>query len=715
MSGGFHSDAWFRVEQVVARLQPGARIHRQRYRGQPWYVVHDTASGRLHRFTPEAYLIIGLMDGVRTLDQAWRLAVQRLGDDAPSQDEMLDLLSKLHAADLLQANLAPDVAELLQRERKQRRSVWMHNLKSPLSLRLPLWDPDAFLTRTLPPLRWLFGPAGLLLWLALVLPACVLAAMHFGELTGNLSDRVLAFDNLLLLLVVFPVVKAAHELAHGYAVKRGGGEVHEMGLMLLVLAPVPYVDASASTGFRSKLARAGVGAAGMLAEMALAALAMFVWLLVEPGLARSLAFNVMLVAGVSTLVFNANPLLRYDGYFILCDLIEMPNLGQRATQYWGWLVQRHAFGSREAEPPRESPAERRWLLFYGAASWFYRMLVLLTIAAFIAEQFFFIGVALALWSVVSGVVWPIVKGLKFVVTAPVLARRRPRAVAVTGGVLAALVLVATLVPMPLSTTAEGVVWVPEQAELRAGADGEVQRLLQPPGSLVEVGMPVAEFDDGALWAEYEVQRAKVEQAEAQLASDLAEARAQAAVSREALDKERQALDRLEQRLDQLVVTAEASGRLVVTRAADLEARYLRKGEQFGYVLASTLQGARIVVTQDDIDLVRSRLGTLRVRIADRIAEVHEARIVREVPGGSDRLPSRALSQGGGGRHAVDPSDSEGTRTLNRVFQFEVALPPEVGDLRLGTRVHARFEHAPEPLAFQVARRVRQLFLSRFDV
>jgi len=714
-SASFHSDAWYRVEHLVPRLQPQARIHRQRYRGSAWYVMHDPASGRLHRFTPAAYLVIGLMDGQRNIDQIWKLALDRLGDDAPSQDEIVGLLSQLHGADLLQSDVAPDLEDLLKRERKQRRQIWVKNLQSPMSLRLPLWDPDAFLTRTVPALRWAFTPLGAVLWLALVLPALVLAGVHWSELTGNMADRVLALDNLLLLLVVFPAVKAVHELAHGWAVKAGGGEVHEMGLMLLVLAPIPYVDASASTAFRSKLARAVVGAAGMLAELVLAALAMFAWLALEPGLARSIAFNVMLVAGVSTLVFNANPLLRYDGYYILCDLAELPNLGQRATKYWGWLVQRHAFGARDAEEPQESPSEKRWMVFYGVASWLYRMFVLLVIALFVAEQFFFVGVLLALWAVASGLVWPLAKNLKFVATAPVLQRRRGRAVGVTaaGAVLLALLLGA--VPVPLTTLTEGVVWVPEQAQLRARADGFVTRRLAEPGAIVKAGEPLLELDDPELWAQQAAQRARVERLQAQLASELVDNRALASATAEALEQEQGALVRLEERIDNLVVEAGVGGRLVLPRATDLDGRFVKKGEALGFVLDGALRTVQVVVTQQDIDLVRSRLVQVQVRVADRLESAIDARIVREVPGGSDRLPSRALALDGGGRIAVDPSDKEGTRTLARHFQFELELPGSVTDLQLGTRVHVRFEHQSEPVAQQVWRRVRQLFLSRFNV
>jgi putative peptide zinc metalloprotease protein len=715
MSGAFHSDAWYRVEHLMPRLAGQARVHRQRFRGSAWYVLNDPASGRLHRFTPSAWLAISLMDGQHSVDAIWRELAARLGDDAPSQDDLLELLSRLYGADLLLADVAPDVAEVLERGRKQRRQRWVRNIANPMSIRLPLWDPDRFLTLTLPWVGWLFSPLGLLLWAALVLPALVSSAAHWTELTGNLSDRVLAFDNLLLLAVVFPLVKLWHELAHGWAVKRGGGEVHEMGLMFLLFAPVPYVDASASTAFRSKGARAGVAAAGMLAETGLAALALGLWLVVEPGLVRSIAFNVMLVAGVSTLVFNANPLLRYDGYFILCDWIEMPNLGQRATAWWAWLAQFHAFGARQAERPDESPAEARILWVYGALSWVYRMAVVIGIALFVAEQFFVFGVLLALWGVASGVVWPLLKGLNFVVSSPVLVRQRNRAMAVTFGSMAVLAAVLMMAPAPLTTFAEGVVWVNEQAELRAGTEGRVQHLHLASGRQVQAGQTVADLEDAELVAEHAVQQARVQRLEVQVDSAMTEDRAKAVEAASLLVREQQALDRLQERMGQLVIKAGASGRLLIPRATDAEGRYLQQGEQLGFVLDGQLRRARVVVPQGDIGLVRHRLRQVRVKLADSLSASYDARILREVPGGSDRLPSAALSVAAGGRHAVDPADEQGTKTLNRVFQFELELPESVGAVALGTRVYVRFEHEPEPLGAQWWRRIRQLFLSRFDV
>src|SRR5262249_38716542 len=152
------------------------------------------------------------------------------------------------------------------------------------------------------------------------------------------GERLLAADNLLLLGAGFMAMKLAHELAHGWALKVRGAEVHEMGVMLLLFYPVPYVDASNASALVRKADRIVIGAAGMVIELWLAALAFFAWTVVEPGLLRSLLYNMVVVGSVSTVVFNANPLLRYDGYYMLADAIEVPNLGQRANAWWVHLL-----------------------------------------------------------------------------------------------------------------------------------------------------------------------------------------------------------------------------------------------------------------------------------------------------------------------------------------------------------------------------------------
>ena len=344
MSESIFSSSWYRVADLKPLLRAHTRIHRHEYLGEIWYVLQDPLSGRFYRFSTSAYQLIGLFDGKRSVHEAWELAAERLGDDAPGQEEVIRLLSQLHSADVLQTDVPPDSVELFQRYQRQERMRWKQRLWSPLALRFPLFDPEKLLNAWLPLVRPLFGWLGFLAWLGIVIAGVFVAAMHWPELTENFADRVLAPQNLFLLWLTYPLVKALHEFGHAFATKVWGGEVHEIGIMLLVFMPVPYVDASAASAFKEKHKRMIVGAMGIMTELLLAVLALFIWLSAEHGMVRGFAYNVMLIGGVSTLFFNGNPLLRFDGYYVLADALEMPNLGKRSHQYLGYLIQRYWFG-----------------------------------------------------------------------------------------------------------------------------------------------------------------------------------------------------------------------------------------------------------------------------------------------------------------------------------------------------------------------------------
>lgn len=718
MSDSMLSTNWYRVAGVRPRLRGHARLHRMRFRGELWYLLQDPVSSRIHRFTPSARFLIAAMDGERTVQQVWELANRELGEDAPSQDEVIRLLGQLHAADLLQSDTLPDAAELFERGEKQQRQTRRKSWLNPMAIRIHLWDPDAFLNRIRPLVHRLWGRWGGLLWLAVVLPALALLPSQWTALTGNFADRVLATDNLLLLLLVFPALKALHELGHAIAVKRGGGEVHDLGVVLLVLIPVPYVEASASSVFKNKFDRALVGAAGMVVELFVAALAFYLWLLLEPSLLRAALFNVMLVAGVSTLVFNGNPLLRYDAYYILADLIEMPNLAQRALRYWGYLIERYAFGAREAETPETARTDKIWLAVYGVLSTLYRVFVTIAIALFIASGFFFIGVLLALWAVASMALIPLAKGVAHLGSSPRLMPYRRRVWGVTGGVLAGLFLLLFVLPLPFRTVAQGVAWLPQQSLVRAGQSGFVVSLAVPPGTTVRRGDLLLTLHNPALEAEAASARARAAELRAVYMAQFSSDRAQAAIAREQWQAADATLAIQLGRLDQQNVRALSDGIFVVVQAQDMPGRHYRQGELLGYVLDEPRLLARVVVEQEAADLVRGATTGVQLRLAHQPERVLQGHLEREVPGGDSYLPSRVLATEGGGLLATDPRDRDGARTLERTFQFDVALSGGVDPTSavfFGERIHARFDHPPEPLAQQWYRGIRRLFLSHFQV
>jgi len=710
------SSLWYRIAALKPRLLARARLHRHRYRGELWYLLQDPASGRVHRFTPAARLVLTAMDGQRTIDEIWRLAQRELGEDAPTQDEVLQLLGQLHSADLLQTDVTPDALELFERGRKQTQAKSRRSWANPMAVRIPLVDPGAFLDRHVALWQAIWGRAGALVWLVAVLPALGLLPAHWPELTNNLSDRVLQADNLLLLVVVFPLVKALHELGHATATRASGGEVHDMGVMLLVLMPVPYVDASAASVLRSRWSRALVGAAGMVVELFIAALAFYLWLAVEPGPVRAICFNVMLVAGVSTLIFNGNPLLRYDAYYILADLVEVPNLARQASRYWGYLAERWLLRVHDAVSPATSLSERLWFGFYGLASTAYRVFVTVAIALFIGGKFFVVGVLLALWSVVMMLGLPVFRALHQFNERPALRERRSAALGIGAAALVAFGLVVLTVPVAYRSQAEGVLWLPEQAIVRAGANGFITRVETPPESPVQPGQLLVRSRDPGLEAQIRLAEARVAEQEAIFLQAFVDDRPRAEIVARQLALEREALGAARSRATGLLAQAPSRGVFRMPQAADAPGRYHHKGEMLGYVLEDAMPIVRVVVEQSEADAVVAQTESVALRLADDVPRVLAGRIARAVPAAADEAPSGALLAAGGGRLAADPRDPQGRKTLDRIFVIDVELtetlrrPPAYGQ-----RVHVRFDHRPQPLAVQWYAGLRRLFLSHFTV
>ena len=715
MSGQDDSTAWHRVRDVRPQLKSQVRVTRHRYRGRGWYVLQDGASTRHYRFGASAWHLLRSLDGRRTVGEVWDAWHDETGEEPLPKRQVIDVLGELHSGGLLQTDVMPDTRDLGQRQRDDRRARLLRKLKSPFVIRLPLLDPDDLLERCQTLARAVFGPVGLIVWVAALIGGTALTLGHWDGIATYWSGRGLTPHSLLLLVIVYPFVKGVHELAHGLAVKRWGGEVHEAGVMLLVFVPLPYVDASMANAFPDKRRRMLVSAAGILAELFLAALAVVVWVNVESGLVRDLAFSVMVIGGVSTVVFNGNPLLRFDGYYLLADTIEIPNLATRSVHYYGYLIQRYLLGVRGARSPVTARGERRWFLGYGAASAVYRLMVLTAIVLFVAEQYPVIGIALGLFAVSVQVVWPLLSKLHFLMRSPALAPHRGRAVMSASLVLAALGGALFLVPVPSWTMAEGIVWLPEKAQVRAPADAFVVRLLAREGQRVDVGTPLVATEDPLLDARIEALAWEYEALAARHAATFISDPATAAIV--AGDRDRVAGELAEARADRdrLTVRSETAGVFLVPGGRHLPGRFLPRGKLIGYVTQAASPTLRTVVPQRHADIVRQRTRAVNVRFADRPGVTVPADIRLALPSADNRLPSKALGAAGGGRIAVDAEDTDGLTSIEDIFTFELTLPQGLRTPRVGTRVFVRFDHDAEPLATQVYRAVRQLLLKRFRV
>ena len=704
------SSHWYRIANVKLSLRNHVSVHQHRYRNALWYILRDDTTGKHHRFNQAAYNFIRLIDGVHTVNEIWEMLHEELADDAPTQDEVIRLLGTLHFANHLLGNITPDIQELINRRNKERKQSLRSRFGNPLALRFPLLDPDAFLHKYMSYVAPLFTRTAGFITLIIILYATLQMLRNWDLLSNHAVENTLSTYNLFLMWLVYPVIKIIHELGHGFAVKRWGGEVHELGLMLLVLMPVPYVDASAASSFPSKYKRMFVGAAGIVVELLLASIAVLIWLNIQQGLLSDILFNVMLIGGASTLIFNGNPLLKFDGYFVLADTVEIPGLGLRANKYYGYLIQKYIFNVQGLESPANAPGESFWFIVYAPAAFIYRLFLMVVITLFVANQYFFIGVALAIWALFMQAVMPIVKWLKHLFGSPVLMQQRGRAISITALTFAVLAAFVFFVPVPLNTVTEGVVWMPEKSHVRASANGFVNSVLVKQGEQVGSGEPLIATIDPLLDAQLKLLNAQYRELEIKHAALLTVDIVQADITLEELSLTQGRIERLQEQIAELIMKSPADGEFIIMNSSELEGHFVKQGDPVGYVINYHDVSIRVVVPQNAIGLVRQNVEHVEIRLVDQMDKTYYTDVSREIPAATYMLPSKALAQQGGGSIQTDPFDTDGIKTKDQYFQFEVAMPENLKVSLVGQRVYVKILHGYEPFTMQWYRSFKELFL-----
>jgi len=601
------SESWYRVAELRPHLRSIVQVHRQYYRGRMWHVLQDPASNQFFRLNEAAYQFVALLDSRRTVAQVWRVCSDQLGDSAPTQGEAIQLLGQLYTSNLLHADLPPDAEGLFKRHQKRVRREVKGYLMNLLFIRIPLIDPDHFLNATVSMISWLFSWVGFALWVGLIGTGLYFVIGNWSDLY-NRADKVLDLENLPLLYLSFILIKVVHEFGHGYMCKTfgrrtgTGGEVHTMGVMFLVFTPLPYVDASSAWAFRSRRQRILVSCGGMIIELALAAVCAIVWANVRAGTLRTICYNAMFVASVSTLLFNANPLLRYDGYYILSDLLEIPNLSQRSKQFIYYLVKKYVWNVRQARNPAHTGGEKAWFVFYGIASTCYRVFICVRILLFVADKLFMLGALLGALAFVAWVLVPLGKFVHYLATSGELARVRFRAIGTTVLTLGLIAGTIALYPAPDRFRLEGVVEPTRLEVVHAATDGFVTaalpscRMVRPDGEpLVSAENP----DLPAQLGQFLAQRQR-------LVAQRRQARTQDQTAVQIITEQLAALDEriedLRQREKRLRIHAGFAGQWISPHVDRAVGGYLRRGDQIGLV-ASRDVFIRAPAGQDIVDLL----------------------------------------------------------------------------------------------------------------
>lgn len=682
-----------RLGGVRVGLREDLDVTRHVFRGVPSYIVRDPVTFESRRFDPRDYEIFVSIRVDRSLGETFEHLVGSGKLERADEDGFYEFVLTLHRMSFLRLPIADD-AVLYKRFKARRRGKRAEVAKSLLFLRVPLLNPNAFLERTMPLVRPLFSPIAVALWFALVAAAGFVVLSRFDELSSPLQG-VLAAGNLPVLWTTLILLKIVHEFGHAYACRYFGGHVPEMGAYFILLTPCAYVDATSSWGFTRKRDRIAVALAGMYVEGAVAALATLIWASSSPGIVQSVAFNVMLLASLITILFNANPLMRYDGYYMLSDWLEIPNLRSRAVQYVKDLAKHIFLGL--PRPRSVGDARLGSMLFsYGVGAAIYRTLLVVTIGGLLATKFKLVG-AMAGGLMIGGfVLRSMIRLVGFLCHAPETAGVRVRAVGLGVVVLIIVPALLMIVPLPRRATAEGVVRREHRATIHARVGGELDTVPPPPGSRVQLGATMCSLRNFDLAASLDEASAALAVAEARAESVRGSDPAAFAQELDRVEAAKATLRHLQRAASDLACTAPIAGTVIDAPSPRDVGRFFARGEPIATVAGGVWQ-VRTELMGDAFASIRPAVGDIaEFRAVALGGSSFAVSVVSVSPKGTRYMDDPTFTHLTGGEIAVDPRSGMAAEPYFEVVLRFVDSPPEVG--ASGVRGHVRFDAGRETVS-----------------
>jgi putative peptide zinc metalloprotease protein len=703
----FH-ESWYRLAGSRIALRASVRVHRQVYRGVLWYVLYEPFTNQYYRLPQGAYEFISKLSSRKTVDEIWNGLLNSGVEDVPSQGEVIEMLSQLYQSNMLSYEGVDDGTMLFDRDKKKTQKKVRATLLNIFFLKIPVFDPEFLLRK----LKWLINillsKPFALVWLATIIVAAKYGVENFDTLKDQ-AQGFLAPSNIGWVYVCTVLVKILHEFGHSAVVKKYGGEVHTVGIMFMLLAPLPYMDATASWSFRKKWQRVFVGAAGMLFEFFIAAVALIFWANLGGGLLKALAYNVFIICSISTLLFNVNPLMRFDGYYIMTDLLDMPNLQQRSVSHLKYLLERYVFRKHDAESVAETWSERFIYTFYGFASAIFRFFLFTGLVISISQHYLILSFIMGTLLCLTMLVIPFGKFVKYIFASPSLALVRHRAVICTLVFVASLVGILFYLPVPDSFTSPGVIEARHYENATVGEGGVVVSVNHKANDFVRAGDTLMVLENTELENEIEAKKGEIREANQMYYQALDRSPENMLPLRIRINVLNQELNDLQDKRKNLTLIAGMDGVFSAGNMETFLGRYIKKGDSVGILLDTTSFDFLAVVNQEDVSrLFSANPEKALIRLNGDAFKPLETDHIQVIPTAQDKLPSSALGWHGGG-DIETKTDGYSEQTTEPIYLVRSDLHDERNRvLKMhGRSGKIRFDLGSSPLAMQGIRKARQ--------
>ena len=666
------------IGEVRIELRDDIRFRPQQYGGQASYVIEDPTTSSFYRIGVPEYTLLSLFDGKNSISDAMHHASSVLGRDAFTEHDAASISRWLVECGLAKTNTSDEANRLHQKSREKRsqtRQQWMN----PIMTKVPLFRPERLINVISPWSMWTTAPFMLLVWIAAICLAVHQLVTHSSQIAVNMTE-ILTPHNWLWLGLTWLALKLVHESYHALFCRRFGGEVREAGVVLIAFAPIFYVDVTSSWRFPSKWQRMMVAAAGMYAEIFVGAIAAIVWVRTDPGIVNQIALNVFLLSTITTLLFNANPLMRFDGYYMLSDFIEIPNLAPQGQQYLSYLGRKYLYAVKLTSSLEWEPRDL-FIKCYGIAAMFWRILITVGIALVAATLFHGAGLALVAIGAMFWVGIPLFHNLRYFLFGREQEKpRRLHCLLRVATSASALVLVCCFAPWPFTVKAPGVVDYRAGGIVRTGVGGFVAQVFVRPGERVEQGQLIAQLENAELLAE--AKRLAYSLAASKKRIDIASRAGEVSSQLMEQDHRRSLESQLAERKQQLAclrIVAPISGQIVSDDLDALLGTYLSEGHELLVIGDESQKEIKLSIAQEDAELFNSQIGanvTVKMRVGNR--EAIELPITAVEPGASTAVKYKSITAAGGGSIIVRPK----TMTDESQQQWEFIEPRLSGLIEL---------------------------------
>ena len=712
------SSSWHRVYSLRCELRPSVQVKRQLFDSRVWYVMRDGMNSEWFKISEEAYNFVARMSIDQTIEEVWYKTVESDQNTTLSQEEVIQILAQLHLSNMLIYDQLSDTESFIERFNSKKSQERLSTFLGFMSIKIPLWDPDRLFNKTLPFIKFMFGPIGLFLYLLLIVSG-IIAFLNNKEIIFDPSQGILDFDNLFLLYMGFAVTKSIHEIGHGALCKYFGGEVHIIGLMFILFTPIPYCDASSSWGFRHRRERLLVAAAGIGVELGVAIIALLIWSATAPGLLNSFCYNIMFTASVSTVLFNANPLLRFDGYHILVDILNIPNLFMKSRNQLKYLTKRYILGVRGAKSVAQSFRESIILPAYGIVSMVYWIALMIGIIAFIANQYLDLGLLIAVAVIILTAVVPLLKLIKYFLFDDTLDGQRKRVFSISFLILVTSTALLTAIPVDNSFRVSGIIKPTSTQKVYSSTSGYISDEFLDSGTALVANQIIIQLENPELFFQKSATQAKQKELQQRLQNALVNNQHEMEALNEQLDSVNQYLTTIENDILGLKVKAPESGIWTSHETRLSPGEFIARGQQLGTVTHDHTWEFIGVIPQVQTYVFASFIAETTLKLHGQERETLTTTDLEIIPHDNGILPSPALGIPGGGSIAVEPSDPTGLKATEPFFQIKskILLNESSANVKLmhGGLATLRVELAPEPLASQIHRSLSQYLQKHFRI